>query len=129
MSPSVGSSSAQRRTNRSAMPNTGLGPSLTSTSLPAVTADPHASSEGSGQGWLELFADLTVVVEDQEPVKGTGEPAVVGDGQDRALEFGESFFQRLRADQVQVVGWLIQQQQGRPTQLQQQDLQAGLLAA
>src|SRR5215218_306060 len=34
MSPWVGSSSAQRRTNRSATPNTGLGPSLTSKSLP-----------------------------------------------------------------------------------------------
>jgi hypothetical protein len=53
----------------------------------------------------------------------------VGDGHDGALESGESLFQRLRADQVQVVGWLIQQEQGRPTQLQQQDLQAGLLAA
>ena len=45
MSPWVGSSSAQRPTNRSATPNTGLGPSLTSTSLPAVTADPHAKEQ------------------------------------------------------------------------------------
>jgi hypothetical protein len=89
----------------------------------------HSPSGSSGQGWLELLADLTVVVEDQEPVKGTGEPAVVGHGQDRALEFGESFLQRLRTHQVQIVGWLIQQQQSRPTEFQQQDLQAGLLAA
>jgi hypothetical protein len=69
----------------------------------------HAPAGGSGQGWLELLADLTAVVEDQESVKGAGEPAVVGDGHNGALESGESLFQRLRADQVQVVGWLIQQ--------------------
>src|SRR5829696_4433904 len=48
MSPWLGSSSAQRRTNRSATPNTGLGPSLTRTSLPAVTADPHLEAAPLG---------------------------------------------------------------------------------
>src|SRR5512132_2950639 len=46
MSPWVGSSSAQRRTNRSATPNTGRGPSLTSKSLPAVTAGPQPARPG-----------------------------------------------------------------------------------
>src|SRR5215217_1312344 len=45
MSPWVGSSSAQRRTNRSATPNTGLGPSFMSESLPAATADPYAREQ------------------------------------------------------------------------------------
>src|SRR4029453_12523702 len=50
MSPWLGSSSAQRRTNRSATPNTGLGPSLTSTSLPAATADPHSGCHAARLG-------------------------------------------------------------------------------
>jgi hypothetical protein len=52
----------------------------------------------------------------------------VGDGDDRALEFGQPGLQRLRRDQVEVVGRFIEQQQCRPAQFEQQDLEASLLA-
>ena len=51
------------------------------------------------------------------------------DGDDRALEAVERAFQRLRRLDVEVVGWLVEQQHVVAFQLQDQDLQPGLLAA
>jgi hypothetical protein len=51
----------------------------------------------------------------------------VRDGEDRALEGEQAFLQGLGAGQVEVVGRLVEQQQGCPGQFQQQDLQPRLL--
>ena len=45
------------------------------------------------------------------------------------LELGEAGLQRLGRHEVEVVGRLVEQQHRRPGQLEQQDLEAGLLAA
>src|SRR5947208_3001704 len=60
---------------------------------------------------------------------GPGEPAVVRDREHRALVGLQPLLQRLGAGQVQVVRRLVEQQQRRAGQLEQQDLQPGLLAA
>ena len=73
--------------------------------------------------------DLAVGAEDQEAVKGAREPAVVGDGQDGALEVVDGPFQRLGRMQVQVVRGLVEEQQGGAGELQEQDLEPRLLAA
>ena len=51
------------------------------------------------------------------------------DREHRALVGLQALLQRLGAGQVQVVGRLVEQQQRRAGQLEQQDLQPGLLAA
>ena len=51
------------------------------------------------------------------------------DREDRALEARERVLERLCRDEVEVVGRLIQQEQRRARELEQQDLEAGLLAA
>jgi hypothetical protein len=53
----------------------------------------------------------------------------VRDREDRALEARERVLERLCRDEVEVVGRLIQQEQRRARELEQQDLEAGLLAA
>ena len=65
----------------------------------------------------------------QEPVEAAGEPAVVGDGEDGALERLEAVLERLGGLHVEVVGGLVEQQQRRAGELEQQDLEPGLLAA
>src|SRR6478752_2349340 len=75
------------------------------------------------------FIDLAVRAEDQEAVEGPGEPAVVSDGQDLSLEVVDGPFQCLGRVQVQVVRGLVEQQQGGPGELQQQDLEPRLLPA
>ena len=66
-------------------------------------------------------------LEDQVPVEAPREPAIVGDGEDGAGVPGKAVLQRLRRDDVEVVGRLVQQQQRGAGQLQQQDLEARLL--
>src|SRR5690606_40938599 len=78
---------------------------------------------------LPIFPDPAVAAEDQEPVEGAGEPAVVGDGQDRALERLQALLERLRRLQVEVVRRLVEEQGGDALEFQQEDLEAGLLAA
>jgi hypothetical protein len=53
----------------------------------------------------------------------------VRDREDRALVGLQALLQRLGAGQVEVIGRLVEQQQRRAGQLEQQDLQSGLLAA
>ena len=79
--------------------------------------------------WLGGLADVAVGREDQEPLERPCEPAVVGHREHRALVGLQALLQRLGARQVEVVGRLVEQQQRRAGQLEQQDLQPGLLAA
>ena len=65
-------------------------------------------------GAVEVVGHGAVVVEHDEAVEAAQEPAVVGDGDDGALELGEAGLQRLRRDEVEVVGRLVEQQQRRP---------------
>src|SRR5688500_6421680 len=74
------------------------------------------------------LVDRPVGAVDQEAVEAAREPAVVGDREHGALEPREALFQRLRRLHVQVVGRLVEQQQGGAGQLQQQDLEPCLLA-
>ena len=72
---------------------------------------------------------LAIAAEQHETVERPGEPAVVGHRDDGAVEALQPLLQRLGAGQVQVVRRLVEQQQGRPGQLQQQHQEPGLLAA
>src|SRR6516164_6322563 len=69
------------------------------------------------------LADLAVGAEDQEPVEGAREPAIVGDREDRALVGLKAGLQRLGRLQVQVVGRLVEQQRRRAFKFQKQDLE------
>ena len=82
-----------------------------------------------GPDWLGGLADVAVRCEDQEPLERPGEPAVVGDREHRALVGLQALLQGLGARQVEVVRRLVEQQQRGAGQLEQQDLQPGLLAA
>ena len=86
----------------------------------------HRRSVPGGFGGL---ADVAVRGEDEEPLERPGEPPVMRDREHRALVGLQALLQRLGAGQVQVVGRLVEEQQRRAGQLEQQDLQPGLLAA
>ena len=70
-----------------------------------------------------------VGTEDEESVEGAGEPPVVRDRDDGSLERGEALLERLGGVQVEVVRRLVEQQQRRPGQFEQQDLQPRLLTS
>ena len=53
----------------------------------------------------------------------------MGHREDRALEGGQTLLERLRGLDVEVVGRLVEQEERRPGQLEQQDLEARLLPA
>ena len=53
----------------------------------------------------------------------------MGHREDRAVEGVEGLLQRLGRDEVEVVGRLVEEQQGRARQLEQEDLEARLLTA
>lgn len=72
--------------------------------------------------------DAAVGSEDQETIHAPGEPPVMCHGQDRAFEGRKRILQRLRRMQVKVVCRLVEQEQGGAGQLEQEDLQPGLLA-
>ncbi len=72
--------------------------------------------------------DPAVGREDEEPVQPSREPPVVRHGEHRALERLERVLQRLRRVQVEVVGRLVEEEQGRPGQLEEEDLESRLLA-
>src|SRR5579863_2964499 len=78
---------------------------------------------------LRGLAGDAVGAEDEEAVEGAGEPAVVGDGEDGALVGLQAVLESLGRFEVQVVGGLVEEQGRRALELQQQDLEAGLLAA
>ncbi len=87
-----------------------------------------ARAEPAECGWAGCLAEPAISCEDQVAIEGpSGEPAVVGDSQHRAIEAHQSVLQRLGGDQIKVVGGLIEQQQIRSGQFQQQDLKTGLL--
>ena len=73
------------------------------------------------------LVDLAVGAVDEEPVEPAREPAVVGHREHGSLERLEPLLERLGGLHVQVVGRLVEQQQGRSGQLEQQDLEPGLL--
>ena len=75
------------------------------------------------------FVDAAVGTEHHEPVEGAGEPAVVRHRQDGAFEVVDGPLERLRRVQVQVVRRLVEQEERGAGELQQQDLEARLLAA
>ena len=87
---------------------------------------PHPAGVPHRLGRLD---DLAVGAEHEEPVEPAREPAVVGHREHRALERGEPGLQRLGRVQVEVVGRLVEQQQRRAAELEQQDLEPGLLPA
>src|SRR6476646_5722797 len=74
------------------------------------------------------LVDPPVGAEDEEAVEGPREPPVVGHRQDGAVERRERLLQRLGGEHVEVVGGLVEQQQRRPRELQQQNLEPRLLA-
>src|SRR4051812_24806845 len=76
---------------------------------------------------LRRLLNPPVRPQNQEPVEPASEPAVMGDRQHRALERREAVLQRLGGVQVEVVRGLVEQQQRRATELQQQDLEPRLL--
>src|SRR4029453_19410831 len=78
---------------------------------------------------LSRLINATVGVEDQKPVETAREPPVVGHSDDRALEGIQAQLQRLGGLQVEIVGRLVKEQQRRAAQLEQQDLEAGLLTS
>ena len=67
--------------------------------------------------------------EHEEPIERPREPAVVRDGEHGALEAVQRLLERFGRDEVEVVGRLVQQQQRRARQLEQQDLEPRLLPA
>ena len=62
-------------------------------------------------------------------VEGAGEPAVMGDRDDGARVLLKTILQGLGAGEVQVVGWLVKQEERRSGELEEQDLQPRLLTA
>ena len=74
-----------------------------------------------------MIGDGAVVAEHHEAVEAAQEPAVVGDRHDGAVELGEPVFERLGRHEVEVVGRLVEEQQCRPGQLEQQHLEPRLL--
>ena len=74
------------------------------------------------------LVDAAVRAVDQEPVEAAGEPPVVRHRDHRALEGLQAGLERLGALDVEVVGRLVEQQQRRAGQLEQQDLEPRLLA-
>src|SRR5712664_2887399 len=72
---------------------------------------------------------LARLAEHEEPVERLGEPAVVRDRKDGSRVAFQTLLQGLRTREVEIVGWLVEQQQRRPGQLKEQDLQPCLLAA
>ena len=75
------------------------------------------------------LAHAAVRAEHEEAVERPREPPVVRHGEHRALETRERVLERLGRDEVEVVGRLVEQQQRRARQLEQQDLQPRLLPA
>ena len=53
----------------------------------------------------------------------------MGDGENRALEGGQTLLERLGTGEVEVVRRLVEQQHRRAAQFEEQDLETGLLAA
>ncbi len=74
-----------------------------------------------------MIADGAVVPEDDEPVEAAEEPPIVGHRDHRAVELGETVLERLGRHEVEVVGRLVEQEQRRAADLEQQDLEPGLL--
>src|SRR5205807_1374581 len=66
---------------------------------------------------------------DKVTVEGPSEPPVVGHCDYGSGEAGQALLQCLRGDEVEIVRRLVEQQQGRSGELEQKDLQPGLLAA
>src|SRR6185437_16660506 len=97
--------------------------------LPARVSLTGAPDPGLVPDRLRGLADDAVGAEDEEAVEGAGEPAVVGDGEDSALVGLQTILEGLGGFEVQVVGGLVEEQGRRALELQQQDLEAGLLAA
>jgi hypothetical protein len=73
--------------------------------------------------------NAAVAAEDQVSVQATRELPIVGGGDHCALEGIEPLLQRLGGLQVEIVGRLVEEQQRRTAQLQQQNLEAGLLTS
>ena len=109
-------------------PDTGPALAGVPTGVPLSPSGRAATRPSSHTGSVGLV-DRAVRAVDQEPVEAAGEPAVVGHREHRALEGLEPLLQRLGRLHVEVVGRLVEQQQRRAGQLEQQDLEARLLAA
>src|SRR5689334_14635721 len=97
--------------------------------LPTMTAQVFPHFTELRPNWLVHFGHPAVRTEVQEPVERLGEPPVVRDRDDCALEVVQRVLQRFRRREVEVVGRLVEQQQRGTGQLQQQDLEPCLLAA
>lgn len=74
------------------------------------------------------LVDRAVRTVDQESVEAAREPAVVRHRDDRPVEGFQPLLQRLGGLDVEVVGGLVQQQERGAGQLEQEDLEARLLA-
>ena len=61
---------------------------------------------------LGCFPDVTVGGEEEKPLERPREPAVMHDGEHRALVGLQALLQRLGAGQVEIVGRLVEQEQG-----------------
>src|SRR5256885_16644949 len=78
---------------------------------PAASTDPLTVSDQAVwklvPNWGRGLDHLAVVPEQDEPVERPGEPAVMGDGGDRAPEARQPLLQRLGRGEVEVVGGLV----------------------
>src|SRR4051794_28693155 len=116
--------SASRSTSRRRSVPTGTDRRSRPVQIPLPDAlHPRLVEDGLGG-----LVDPAVGAEDHEPVEGPGEPAVVGDGENGALERGERLLQGLGREDVEVVGRLVEQEERRAGELEQQDLEPRLLA-
>src|SRR5918996_1089981 len=103
----------------------------------APNAEPSAVSHGmrdseqtvrkSGVGRFNRVHHSPVLVKHEEAVEQQHEPAVVGHRDDRALVVEQALLERVGRLDVQVVGWLVEQQQRRAFGFHQQQLEASLL--
>ena len=119
------------RPNLIASPRRGLRPESGTTlrDVSRIARAACSASRRSGEDRLEVLADRAVAAEREEAVEAAEEPAVVGDRDDGAEERVERLLERLGRREVEVVGRLVEQQQVRARQLEQQDLEPRLLAA
>lgn len=77
--------------------------------------------------WLIRLGDLPTLAEHQKAVEIAGEPAIVGHSEHRSFEPAKRLLQSFRRNEVEVIGWLIQQQESCAPELEKQNLEACLL--
>ena len=76
---------------------------------------------------LGALVNLAICAENQVPGEPPRKPSIMGYRDHRALVSGKGMLQAFCAGQVQVIGWLIQQEHGGSREFKEQDLESRLL--